>query len=223
MESEDKSRIVRVDTQSADGFASRVKLALNKQGCPDRSFVQQYIKECQWRHNNNTDDPFLSFLRDWGYVETLLRKADLDLKKFDSICDWSWEEYETLPEVIPLWACPGCDFTIESDDWKTQRKEHKKSCRYYAIQNAREYLHKDSRCICCVLPFHSNSKNKKRKATKNESKKKKKRKKNTKPSLWTCPSCSRRVADTASSRWLHRQSFQNCKIYYESYGYSYGH
>ena len=57
-------------------------------------------------------------------------------------------------EDFPKWICPGCEYTTDTENWRTQRNKHRKSCTYYKDKAEHQYEHSDSRCCCCVHSYH---------------------------------------------------------------------
>ena len=139
---------------------------LNEKRGIRRQHIKAYVKEKQFRRNNNDQDIFTCVMRTWGDLENDLRNGKTSLKKLEKLLDWDWKSYKNVPAELPKWRCGGCNFSFEGKSWKEERKEHKKSCRYYNLPNSRQYKHQESRCICCTVPYHSSTKFCKCKVTK---------------------------------------------------------
>lgn len=208
-------RCVEVSTQKADGFGGIFKMWLNQKRGFTRSDVKGYIKEFQFRSNNAGKDIFHEFLTIWGELETILREDPSLMSDVNDGITWDFSSYVhyDIDNFKPSWTCPGCEFTVSGNEWKNERKKHKRGCTYYKNISSRSYVHENSRCLCCTYPYHdSTPKGRKRKATlpplkKNRGKFKKKK-------LFTCPYCCRTISDTASSRWQHRQKNADCNELY---------
>lgn len=151
---EGKYEIIRAGTQHADGFASVVKNALRQRGGVLRENVKAEIKEIQFRHNTAALDIYEVFLAAWGSLETDLRERRTTMKKLEKLVVWQYQVYNNALDSFPRWSCPGCGFDASGDKWKNERTKHRKSCRYYKLNNYRRYEHLDSRCCCCISPYH---------------------------------------------------------------------
>ena len=102
----------------------------------------------------------------WGFIEDALLSDIITLELLDTFLDWDHHEYDTLPQTLDTWACPGCEYNFEGDDWKAERKKHKRTCKYYSGQVEKRYEHESSNCTCCIQPYHDSSSCIKIKATK---------------------------------------------------------
>jgi len=149
-----KYDIIRAGTQHADGFASVVKNAFRQRGGVLRENVRAEIKEIQFRTNNVKSDIYEVFFTAWGDLEKDLIEKTTSMKKIKKMVEWNYQVYDDSPESFPRWVCPGCGFDASGEKWKNERKNHRKSCRYYKLNNSQRYEHLESRCCCCIYPYH---------------------------------------------------------------------
>ena len=210
-------RLIEVSTQNADGFGGILKMWLNNKRGHTRENIKGYIKEFQFRQNNSDQDIFYKFLSIWGEIETSLRQNLIEISDLDELLKWDFSAYVDydFQNFVPSWECPGCDFITSGNDWRKGRTSHKKKCPFYQTISSRSYAHENSRCFCCIIPYHESSFKKKRKAINPPKSKKRKKAKNKKCKLFACPSCDRTVSDTPASRWQHRSRNPDCALFYQ--------
>ena len=146
--------IITAGTQKADGFASVVKNALRERGGCRREHVRAEIKEIQFRHNEASTDLYSTLLEAWGVLENDLRNKIVDLKFVYSLVKWDHHLYENALEEFPKWVCPGCEYTTDTKNWRSERTKHRKHCTYYKNKSEHQYEHLTSRCCCCVSSYH---------------------------------------------------------------------
>ena len=210
--------LIRAGTQHADGYAGSVKMWLNGKRGLTRDNVKGYLKEAQFRTNIGSRDVFDEILTGWGIMETKLRNNEISEAFLTSLLNWKFGDYDSIPEFLPVWECPGCSWSCEGTDWKKQRNSHKNTCVYYNLEPLRQYNHSTSRCSCCIHPYHGNGP--KLKATRYDTiikaikKKKKNRKLKNKLKL-SCVTCGVMITNTAQSRYQHRANYPLCKYYYQ--------
>ena len=213
---EGECRQYEVHTQTADGAASLVKDALKSRGGGTRKNLKAELKEIQYRHNIGSGDIYSTFMHDWGVLEDHLHKKIVTMEFVHNLVKWNHEAYDEAPEFFPTWECPGCDFVSDPSDWKKDRKEHKKSCKFYQLEQKRTFEHGKARCTCCIRPYHDSNKSQpaKLKATRSTNLIKKRKRKQKIKKKCPNPNCNSYITDTAQSRWLHRQQYQQCKTLY---------
>ena len=156
---EGEFKILTAGTQFADGFAAVVKKAFNNRGGVRRKDVKAELKEIQFRHNTKKQDIYDAFMEAWGDLEQDLRSEPpvTTIEAVKKLLEWDYEEYENTLDEFPAWTCPGCEYSTETNEWRKERSSHKKSCRYYHLDDTpNKYEHRHSRCICCIYPYHKN-------------------------------------------------------------------
>ena len=222
---DDQHLIYDIHTNQADGEAAQTKKFLTSRGGSNRKRLKAELKERQYRHNNKNEDLYECFMDDWGILEKDLYDEKIDMEFLENLIDWDWHVYDDRPEFYPTWACPGCDFVADPENWKLDRKNHKKTCKFYETQAKRTYEHEKSRCVCCVHPYHDSNKTRSSrvKATRvekmNKKGKKKKRRKQNIVKVKKCPNpkCPLKsvLSDTSSSWYQHRMKSRACRLHYE--------
>lgn len=169
-------RKIDVGTPLADGMIGNLKKWLNSKHGPPRDTMLGWVKEFQFRKNYNGHDLYLKFLEIFGEVSAGIRRGDFTVNDVRQSIEWDQSPYFENPidfdeEIDPnlyyedsdgdyyygeYYNCPGCDAYLK----RSSKAGHRKRCKYYLENPIRIYDHKNSRCSCCVHPYHSRNKTK---------------------------------------------------------------